>query len=126
MLELKNDDLVYMDTWVGLYDDATAVFGTIEGYAAKHGYNELTEYNTAIERGHATAWTVHTGVCLVGDKKRAAQLANERRERRRKAVCLTAGQQVLAEGRVYTVRVSPQNVKGPYNSDPISFAEVKK
>ena len=30
------------------------------------------------------------------------------------------------EGLTYAVRVSPQNVKGPYNSDPIAFVPVKE
>ena len=124
MLELKHNDLVYMATWVGIYDDSTATIGTIAGCCAKDGTNLAEALSRAEKHGHPHVWALQThGVCLYGDKREANAAAARRRESRNAATCLTAGQQVLIEGTVYTVRVSPLNVKGPYNSDPISFVK---
>ena len=126
MLELKHGDFVYMDTWVGLYANSTAKFGTVEGYARERSLDVADEYEYTVSNGHPTAWSLQPGVCLMGDREAAARAEQRRRERREQATCLTAGQKIMAEGRMYTVRVSSQNVKGPYNSDPIAFILVKE
>ena len=126
MLELKHGDFVYMDTWVGLYANSTAKFDTVEGYARERNLDVAAEYEYTVSNGHSTAWALQPGVCLMGDREAAARVERLRVERRAQATCLTEGQQVTAEGRTYTVRVSRQNVRGPYNSDPIAFVPVKE
>lgn len=126
MLELKHGDFVYMDTWVGLYANSTAKFGTVEGYARERSLDVADEYEYTVSNGHPTAWAFQPGVCLMGDREAAARAEQRRVERRAQATCLTEGQQVTAEGRTYTVRVPRQNVRGPYNSDPIAFVPVKE
>ena len=125
MTELQHGSLVYMETWVGLYDDSTATIGTISGHCAEYGRDVGEAMARAKQHGHQIVWALQThGVCLYGDKREAERAANNRRADREKAICLTEGQNVLIEGKTYEVCVSPLNRKGPYNSDPIHFREV--
>lgn len=120
---LRHDDNVYLDTWTGIFDDATAKVGTIQGMKIG-GETPEEALETAIRRGHPLAWTLHVGVCLHGDKYAARIAAEKRKERRATAHCLTPGQIVIIEGWHYTVAVSPRNVSGPVNSGPIRFVPV--
>ena len=127
MITLKHNDLVYLDTWVGIYDDSTATVGTIAGHCAERGHSVEEALERAAKHGHPIVWALQThGVCLYGDRREADAAAERRKASRANAACIKSGDTVLIEGVKYMVFVSPLNVKGPYNSDPIAFVPVKE
>lgn len=123
-LVLQHNDRVRLATWVYPYDRATAAVFTVEGYAGECDTSPAEAVEMSQKRGHALAATIYIGAALLGDASaREAQAAKEKAELER-AYILTEGQEVLIEGRRYTVHAAWGNTNGPKNSDPLTFRPV--
>lgn len=106
---LSYGQYVTMNTWNP--SDAFPVF-TVEGFAFKNGTDKERAVERAIKNGHDLAGTINIGTVL------ADSIGYYEREEAKKnsAVVLVAGEQVLIEGRHYTVKPM-----GTRYSDPIHF-----
>jgi hypothetical protein len=121
MIALKDGDHVYAEGWQYPYHFDTAVVGTVEGSAKKWGENPDEYVKRSLERGHEVAWTMFGGVALYGDKDYAEKERKERELNRANAIILKEGDEVIIEGRQYTVAIDKRNQIQPFNCDPIHF-----
>lgn len=125
VLALSHNDHVYLSGWTGVYDDATAKVGTVEGYALERVCDPQQAFERAIANGHNLAWTYADFPCFLHSDKEIAKRETERRQQQRAfAYLVHDGQEVMIEGRLYKVRVTRGNEKRIMNCDPISFIRV--
>lgn len=122
--KLSMGDRVYIDSWTGIYNDMTVEVGTVEGFAIMRNQDPTEAVIHATQHSHELAWTLHCGVCLYGNKRRAEYEAQKRLEQRQTGILLHQDQCVEIEGRLYTVHVVRGNAQHPYNSDPIKFIPI--
>jgi len=108
---LTNSQFVTVAGWRRAY-----TFSTIAGYATKLGKDAKEYRERAIRNGHDLAWTINSGVALVGDKKLGAAILAREAQEFASATVLENGETVEIEGELYQVKVM-----GERYSDPIHF-----
>lgn len=122
--KLNKGDRVYLKSWTGIYDDMTVEVCCVEWFALESNRDPVEAVAHAEKHKHELAWTMHSGVCLYGNRIDAEYAAQKRLEQRKAGIALQQNQRVEIEGRLYDVHIVRGNEKHPYNSDPIKFLPV--
>lgn len=90
--------------------------GTVEGYAKDNGEDPAAEVQRATDNGHELAWTCQAPAVLTADYPGKDAAVDAERAEIAAAQVIEDGDDVIIEGRHYTVRVLGQRY-----SDPVAF-----
>jgi len=107
-------------TTMDVYRPVITVHSIEAFFANMSGFDVAEEYDKAKAKGEATAWTNQSGSCLTSDYAGKAADHAAKMARYGASILIEDGEEVIIEGRLYTVKYMGINY-----SDPVHFIEVE-